>query len=345
MFLFSRKTKTPISTYSDSYRAPTSIKEVYKDPPLRAWEANKFVTPGLTQTMQRHVDPEALQKMVKCAMQDYCYRDSIPGHPYLPEKYWLSQEEADKCNPNYLCSDPYNTWKTRPYNCTSWNKCTTYLPRLPKEAGMETVVRGMPLEYPPKLERLNAYGRGRHPWGGCNPVSRHSPCFCLHLFLTLTLSLPIPVTLCLGLPGSGPVGAEREVVVNMLNSLSRNQPQITPRCGCADPLPGRLPFQGYESACSGRRYCLRGMDYCATGLPSTKRRLRPLCAQQPTVRSVSPYEHRPRMQCAVITPPPSYCPSPNLRWDTSHFKKTSDPQRNNYVVYPEFVSETYTDYH
>ena len=45
MFLFSRKTKTPISTYSDSYRAPTSIKEVYKDPPLWAWEANKFVTP------------------------------------------------------------------------------------------------------------------------------------------------------------------------------------------------------------------------------------------------------------------------------------------------------------
>ena len=45
MFLFSHKTKTPIRTYSDSYRAPTSIKEVYKDPPLWAWEANKFVTP------------------------------------------------------------------------------------------------------------------------------------------------------------------------------------------------------------------------------------------------------------------------------------------------------------
>lgn len=44
MFLFSRKTKTPISTYSDSYRPPTSIKEVYVDPPLRAWETNKFVT-------------------------------------------------------------------------------------------------------------------------------------------------------------------------------------------------------------------------------------------------------------------------------------------------------------
>lgn len=75
---------------------------------------------------------------------------------------------------------------------------------------------------------------------------------------------------------------EREVVVNMLNSLSRNQPlpQITSRCGCVDPLPGRLPFQGYESACSGRHYCLRGMDYCATRAPCTERRLRSLCTEQ-----------------------------------------------------------------
>nr|XP_010965702.1 spermatid-specific manchette-related protein 1 [Camelus bactrianus] len=258
MFLFSHKTKTPISTYSDSYRAPTSIKEVYKDPPLWAWEANKFVTPGLTQTMRRHVDPEALQKMVKCAVQDYSYKGSIPGHPYLPEKYWLFQEEADNCNPNYLCGNQYNKWRMGPYNCTGWNKCTTYLPRLPKEAGMETVVRGMPLVYPPKPERLNAY--------------------------------------------------EREVVVNMLNSL-------------------------------------RGMDYCVAGPPCIERRLRPSCAEQPTVRSVSPCEHRAGMQCAVITPPPSYYPCPNLRWDTSHFKKTGGPQRNNYVVHPEFVSENYPDYH
>nr|KAF6432966.1 ciliated bronchial epithelium 1 [Molossus molossus] len=61
-------------------------------------------------------------------------------------------------------------------------------------------------------------------------------------------------------------------------------------------------------------------------------------------RSVSPYEHRPGMHCAVINPPLSYYPCPNLRWDTSHFKKTGGPQRNNYVVHPEFVSETYPDY-
>ncbi|XP_023421264.1 sperm microtubule inner protein 6 isoform X3 [Cavia porcellus] len=158
MYLFSRKTKTPISTYTDSYRAPTSIKEVYKDPPLWAWEANKFVTPGLTQTMKRHTDPEALQKMARCATQDYNYKSSVSGHPYLPEKYWLSQEEENKCCPSYLESDPYCTWRTGPYNSTSWNKYSTCLPRLPKDAGMDTAVRGMTLECPPKPERLNAYG-------------------------------------------------------------------------------------------------------------------------------------------------------------------------------------------
>nr|XP_013008852.1 spermatid-specific manchette-related protein 1 isoform X2 [Cavia porcellus] len=243
MYLFSRKTKTPISTYTDSYRAPTSIKEVYKDPPLWAWEANKFVTPGLTQTMKRHTDPEALQKMARCATQDYNYKSSVSGHPYLPEKYWLSQEEENKCCPSYLESDPYCTWRTGPYNSTSWNKYSTCLPRLPKDAGMDTAVRGMTLECPPKPERLNAY--------------------------------------------------ERDVVANMLNSLPRNRtlPQITPRCG-----------------------------------------------------SASPCDHRPGMHCAVTTLPPSYCPYPNLRWDTSHFKKTGGPQRNNYIVHPEFVSETYPNY-
>lgn len=49
---------------------------------------------GLAQSMRRHVDSEALQKMVKCAVQDYSYKGSIPGHPYLPEKYWLSEEEG-----------------------------------------------------------------------------------------------------------------------------------------------------------------------------------------------------------------------------------------------------------
>ncbi|XP_021490163.1 sperm microtubule inner protein 6 isoform X2 [Meriones unguiculatus] len=187
MFLFSRKTKTPISTYSDSYRAPTSIKEVYKDPPLWPWEANKFVTPGLTQSMHRHVDPEALQKMAKCAAQEYTHKHSLSGHPYLPERYWLSEDEEDDCCTSYLDNDWYNPWMTGPHN-NYWNKYTTCLPPLPKDARVETVVKGkeMPLEYPPKPERLNAYGGSQPavPGPECN-VLLQLPCHHITHFPTL----------------------------------------------------------------------------------------------------------------------------------------------------------------
>lgn len=32
--------------------------------------------------------------MLKCAVQDYSYKGSIPSHPYFPEKYWLCPEEG-----------------------------------------------------------------------------------------------------------------------------------------------------------------------------------------------------------------------------------------------------------
>uniref|UniRef100_A0A5F8H0L9 Chromosome 6 open reading frame, human C9orf24 n=1 Tax=Monodelphis domestica TaxID=13616 RepID=A0A5F8H0L9_MONDO len=229
MFLFAHKTKTPISTYTDSYRAPASIKQDYKDPPLWAWEENKFVSPGLKKPMlEQHVDQQSLEKMVKRAVEEYSYKGSVPGNPYLPQKYWISEAEAERYNPAFISGDRYGAWRTGPYNSSGWNKYTTYLPRLPKEAGMETMMRGMPLDYPPKPDRFNNY--------------------------------------------------EREVVVNMLNSLSRNQlPSIQPRY----TVPGRLPFQGYDSPCTGRHYCLRGMDYYATGAPSNERHL-----TQPTVRFV-----------------------------------------------------------
>nr|XP_020822636.1 spermatid-specific manchette-related protein 1 isoform X3 [Phascolarctos cinereus] len=241
MFLFAPKTKTPISTYTDSYRPPASIKQDYKDPPLWAWEENKFVSKGLKKPMlENHVDRQCLEKMVKRAVEEYSYKGAVPGNPYLPQKYWISEPE-ERYNPTFISGDRYATWRTGPYHSAGWNKYTTYLPRLPKEAGMETVIRGMPLDYPPKPDRFNNY--------------------------------------------------EREVVVNMLNSLSRNQ------------------------------------------LPS----IRP--------RSAPPYNHRPGMNC-VASPllPPSPCHYANLKWDTSHFKLIGGPQRNNYIIHPEFVSETYPVY-
>ncbi|XP_054979983.1 spermatid-specific manchette-related protein 1 [Sorex araneus] len=309
MFLFSRKTKTPISTYTDSYRVPTSIKEVYKDPSLRVWEANKSVTRGLTQRRQQpECSNTALQRMVNCTVQDYPYKDSFTGHPYFPEKYWISPLAANRCSPNYQWEDQYKPWRMEPSYYTSWNnRYLTPLPQLPKIPGMETS-GGMLEECP------------------CRP-ERFSPCG-----LDLQYSLR-------------PCASENQVMANMMHSLSRYQPlpQISPRYGCLDPLRGRMPYQGYESSCSGRHYCLRGMDYLVTEDPCSETSRQSLRPQQPIVRSISPYDHRPGMQCAVLTPPPSFFPCPNLKWETSHFEKTGGAEKDNYVIHPEFTSEIYPD--
>ncbi|XP_055973332.1 sperm microtubule inner protein 6 isoform X1 [Sorex fumeus] len=72
-------------------------------------------------------------------------------------------------------------------------------------------------------------------------------------------------------------------------------------------------------------------------------RYQPLPQISPRYGCVSPYDHRPGMQCAVLTPPPSFFPCPNLKWETSHFKKTSGAEKDNYVIHPEFTSEIYPD--
>lgn len=45
MFLFSKKHKTPVSTYTDSYRPPCSVKKTIREQaPQELWKENKFVT-------------------------------------------------------------------------------------------------------------------------------------------------------------------------------------------------------------------------------------------------------------------------------------------------------------
>lgn len=103
---------------------------------------------------------------------------------------------------------------------------------------------------------------------------------------------------------------DQEMRMNPLTSLSRYQPlpQITPRCGCMNPLPGRLPLQGYESPCSGRHYCLRGMDYIITGAPCGESTLPLPRGQQPTEYITLRSPARNAMFCnnspAVILPLP-----------------------------------------
>uniref|UniRef100_A0A670Z401 Sperm microtubule inner protein 6 n=1 Tax=Pseudonaja textilis TaxID=8673 RepID=A0A670Z401_PSETE len=212
MFLFAHKTETPLSTYTDSYRVPVVRKHIYEDPPI-------FNLPKLRHTELNFHTWRGWDQMVKKAVQEYSYKNSIEPTAYRPYKYWVSREE-EKLNPVFVGNDRYATWRTGPYNSASWNRYTTYLPRIPREAGMDAILRGMPMEYPPKPERLNNY--------------------------------------------------EREVVVNMLNSLSRKQ---LPYVRHQYPIPGRMPYQGYYSPCTGRHYCLRGMDYYVDGAPSTERQI------------------------------------------------------------------------
>lgn len=44
MFLFAHKTKTPISTYADSFRPPNTMKKTFEEAPVTMWSENKFVT-------------------------------------------------------------------------------------------------------------------------------------------------------------------------------------------------------------------------------------------------------------------------------------------------------------
>uniref|UniRef100_A0A8C3H8F1 Sperm microtubule inner protein 6 n=1 Tax=Chrysemys picta bellii TaxID=8478 RepID=A0A8C3H8F1_CHRPI len=217
MFLFARKTKTPISTYTDSYRAPNSMRKTFQEPPNTLWKENKFVTEGLTRPrVENQVNQAQLEKMIKHAVQDYSYKNAIEPTAYRPEKYWVTRPE-EKYNPVFVSGDKYATWRTGPYNSAGWNKYTTYLPRLPK------VNPG-----PPEWRRMSGF--------------------------------PSPTLLA-------PLVSEREVVVNMLNSLSRSQLPSVPH---RSTIPGRKPFQGYYSPCTGRHYCLRGMDYYVDGAPSER---------------------------------------------------------------------------
>uniref|UniRef100_A0A8D2LMR0 Chromosome 9 open reading frame 24 n=1 Tax=Varanus komodoensis TaxID=61221 RepID=A0A8D2LMR0_VARKO len=274
MFIFSHKTATPISTYTDSYRIPRRTKESYTEPSPCAWlPPPPSPWGGLTVPRVEHpVDQAHLEKMVKQAEQEYSYRNSIEPTAYRPYKYWVTREE-ERFNPVFIGDDRYATWRTGPYNSAAWNRYTTYLPRIPREAGMETILRGMPMQYPPKPERLNNY--------------------------------------------------EREVVVNMLNSLSRKQlPSLQHRY----LVPGRVPYQGYHSPCTGRHYCLRGMDYYVDGAPSSERQISQLVERivrfggplLPPATALAQCQQHP----AISLPPPQHQPALHPP-DTGLFRASS----------------------
>uniref|UniRef100_A0A8D0GYM3 Sperm microtubule inner protein 6 n=1 Tax=Sphenodon punctatus TaxID=8508 RepID=A0A8D0GYM3_SPHPU len=125
-----------------------------------------------------------------------------------------------------------------------------------------------------------------------------------------------------------------EVVVNMLNSLSRHQlPSLQHRY----VIPGRMPYQGYYSPCTGRHYCLRGMDYYVDGAPCNERHLNQLVEKIVRFGGL----HTLPCHCPCATPLFSYLfPTVDV-WDTSNFKKSGGPMRDSFVIHPEFISEAF----
>ncbi|NXJ84637.1 SMRP1 protein, partial [Trogon melanurus] len=160
MFLFSKKHKTPVSTYTDSYRPPCSVRKAPRDTTAQqVFTDNKFVTQGLTvpavQNLASQIQPKDL---IKAEMQEY-YRNTIDPTAYRPQKYWMTRSE-EKYNPVFVNEDKYITWRTGPYNSAAWNKYSTYLPLPSKETRMNNILQSTPLQYPPKSVCLNQAERG-----------------------------------------------------------------------------------------------------------------------------------------------------------------------------------------
>ncbi|NXI97141.1 SMRP1 protein, partial [Psophia crepitans] len=282
MLLFSKKHKTPVSTYTDSYRPPHSVKKTYHEQKLQQlWKENKFVTQGLT---MHWVQNPASQSQTEQVSLHECFRNSIAAS--WPEKYWLARSE-EKYNPVFVHEDRYISWRKSPHNSIAWNKHSSYLPLLRKETKTEMFLHNIP--------------------GLCVPKPS-----CLNQF-------------------------DRNVVTDTLRRLSCcPSPSLQPLY----TVTVRGPFQGYYSPCSGRHYCLQGMDSYADGASAIRSHVYTLSER--AVRSIPCCSYSPRaMLCtsARRPQPSSLCGSP--RWDTSHFKKIGGVQRGSYTIHPEFVSEAY----
>ncbi|NXU47337.1 SMRP1 protein, partial [Turnix velox] len=146
MFLFAQKHKTPVSTYTDSYRPPCSIKKTLYKPSAQAlWKENKFVTQGLAlPALQKPVIHGEPNHLFKVATEEY-YRNTNStaywtNHCYLPRC-------EEKYKPIFVNEEKYITWRTRPYNSAVWNRHSCYLPLLPKEARVETALNSLCLPY------------------------------------------------------------------------------------------------------------------------------------------------------------------------------------------------------
>ncbi|NXP74193.1 SMRP1 protein, partial [Ramphastos sulfuratus] len=280
MFLFSKNLKTPVSTYTDSYRPPHSVRKSIKESARLLWRENKFVTQGLrVRPVQNPSSQGQLKQPTQAATEAY-YRNLTDPSAYRPEKYWLDRSE-EKYNPIFVKEDKYATWRTGSYNSAAWNKYSSYLPLLPEETRMETFLHSISMPHTLKPTYLSQ--------------------------------------------------SDREVVNNMLHRA----PAYT--------VMGRGPLQGYYSPCSGRHYCLRGLDYYVDGTSAIQRHLHrqgegtvmsiPCCSYSPrAIWCPSTRHHQPYSTNSFTSP----------KWNMSYSMRIEGVQRGSCVIHSEFASEAFS---
>ncbi|NXH21905.1 SMRP1 protein, partial [Bucco capensis] len=151
MFLISKKHKTPVSTYSDSYCLPYSDKKTTQEQTSeQLWKEDKFLTQGLMMPpVQSLVSQGQPEQMIALGRQGY-YRKVINFAAGMPKNYWLDRSQG-KYNPIFINENKYVTWRTGPYNSAAWSKHSSYLPLLPKETRMGIFLHSTPVPYPLKL--------------------------------------------------------------------------------------------------------------------------------------------------------------------------------------------------
>ncbi|NWS58217.1 SMRP1 protein, partial [Chunga burmeisteri] len=314
MFLFSKKHKTPVSTYTNSYRLPRSIKKTIQEQgPLQLWKENKFVTPGLTMPpVQNLVSQGQPEQLIKAAMQEYSRNTIDPAAYWL--KNWLARSK-EKYNPVFVTEDKYITWRTGPCNSAAWNKHSSYLPLLPKETRMETFLHSIPVTYTLKPTCLNQSERA--------------------VITGMLHQLPVYTVTGSGLfqcyysPCSG-----HHYCLRGMGCYLDGAPAIRRHLHTLGERAVRLRWLRVGWGGTG----WLGVDTTFLVLGTTA-----YPTSSVSCRSIPCCSYSPRAMFCT----PTHHPQPSLRyrspkWDTSHFKKTGGVQRGSYTIHLEFISEAYS---
>uniref|UniRef100_A0A8B9F9Y8 Uncharacterized protein n=1 Tax=Amazona collaria TaxID=241587 RepID=A0A8B9F9Y8_9PSIT len=132
MFLYPKQHKTPVSTYTDSYRPPYSVKKALCDRRLvEPWKENKFVTQvSAVRVGNLSISATAQLRMLRAGqdngsgthgMLSPAPLDTAACHFRIAEKY----------RPVVVGDDKYMSRRTSP-STTAWSMEPSYLPLLPK---------------------------------------------------------------------------------------------------------------------------------------------------------------------------------------------------------------------